>query len=141
MNGNIAGLLGGLVVVLLIANGKIGPLWKSITTKSVDAAEALPPAVASIPGRITGDTSTQNVPGPVDGPPLPSTAAPITKPVYAGNKLTLFPIPVAGSNPAFDSVAFNWPAGYDAEWEAFKACYQAHGSITDCVVLSAAGKG
>lgn len=145
MNKGIAGLLVGLVVVLLAAEGKIAPLWSALTTKTIyDPFPGASGAGDGTAGFIGPPLPRGNGAGYL-GPPLPAPGPTVIANDAgwsgAAGGFTLFPIPIPGSNPAFDSVRDNWPAGSDAEWEAFKQCYQTHGSITDCATLRAGSKG
>jgi hypothetical protein len=159
-NGNIALGLGVLAIALLAASGKLGALWKAIMNTPTAGGLAKDTGPASDPS-AAGSFAPGSAPdtGPASDPSAPGSWAPILPGLLTGAQAGAGTVSglitsrpgaqnttiIAGSNPALDKVFAQWPAGHQAEWDAFLNCYRSTGSIDVCarqgLVLSTEGRG
>jgi hypothetical protein len=163
-NGNIALGLGVLAIALLAASGKLKALWDAIMnagTQGPGASGTSGSGTMQNVGTAAINTATAFLPpdsGPAPDPSAPGSWAPfsgLASGIQAGagtvsGLITSRPgaqntTIITGSNPALDKVFAQWPAGHQAEWDAFLNCYRSTGSIDVCarqgLVLSTEGRG
>jgi hypothetical protein len=157
-NGNIALGLGVLAIALLAASGKLKQLWDAIMNTPTAGGTSGGSGLSGTSGSGTSggsagqsvgtaaiDTGTAFIPpddlGVTTGQQAGAAAIIAALTGKSGGQNTTI---VAGANPALDDVFAKWPAGHQAEWDAFLNCYRSTGSIDVCarqgLVLSTTGR-
>lgn len=160
-NANIALALGIVVIGILAAEGKLKDLWDAVMSAggptsssgggstsasgSASRSSSGPPSLAP-PGNPFGQLAPSGSAGT-------NTSAAnnygIGKLLNGPQNTNLTQFPSQPGMPGYDAVNAvfaKWPAGHQAEWDAFRTCYvTTGGNIADCAargfVLSSEGVG